>query len=499
VVELLEPRQLLSLAFTAGRSTDSHGRTAHASATLSIELTSTNGAAFAPPNPLHANAIAATKAAPASRGTSKASVSNALVNLSDTLESVTFGGKGFHPIKSDVQLGFPTYSTDQWLGGENPHRQPVLYAASSTLTVSASWRDRVSSPGAGGIFARATTSNGLTIAATPVKEEAGKLLLPPVHIPGGGSNPRAAAATAPFGKDAQFCPHFVIHWQLSFDGGKNWLDAGQSDDPLYVSASTNPLPDFFSRKFYLTAVDSEINESLGLTAANEPAIVSNTWKLFAGRAVRQFSPTAPLSDGTEHRRPLTYYGTPASATDPTGQQFRFFDYTFNATVPQLLADGDGQCAAWARLFLDMLLVDGIYQENDTVTVIPQESKGFLVNNWNFIGNGTSGNPNYPYLDEPGKLYEVTKQPGVPGQNSPDPLSFFGNHVVAHINGTYYDPSYGETFANLRQMTANVVAGFYRLVPGRPEGSEAFEIQKASARGELLKLYDVFTWKPPSAS
>ena len=29
-----------------------------------------------------------------------------------------------------------------------------------------------------------------------------------------------------------------------------------------------------------------------------------------------------FSDGTEHGRSLKYYGTPASATDPTGQQLR---------------------------------------------------------------------------------------------------------------------------------------------------------------------------------
>ena len=76
---------------------------------------------------------------------------------------------------------------------------------------------------------------------------------------------------------------------------------------------------------------------------------------------------------------------------------------------------------------------------------PKESFGFLVNNWNFIGSGTSGDKKYPYLDDVGKHYEVTKLPGVRGQNLADPLAIFSNHVIAHIDGTLYDPSYGVTY------------------------------------------------------
>ncbi|MGO9466564.1 MAG: hypothetical protein ACLQIB_20945 [Isosphaeraceae bacterium] len=166
--------------------------------------------------------------------------------------------------------------------------------------------------------------------------------------------------SAPFGDDAQFFPHFLIQWQLSFDGGKSWNCAGQSDNPLYVSAATNPLPDASQGEefYYLTVVDSEINETLGLTASKEAAIVSKTWSLFTGWAVRQFSPAAPFSDGTERGRELKYYGTPA-LKDPTGQQLAGTSgsgYTRNITVRQLLKFGDAQCSAWAQLFLDMLLL-----------------------------------------------------------------------------------------------------------------------------------------------
>jgi hypothetical protein len=477
--ELLEPRQLLSSAGAFGPGITAQGKTNLEFGTLSNGSKSTGIVALSTPNSLRADAVVTPKPMPANRGASAG-------DAGDSLVSVTFWGMGFHAITSDVEADFPTYSTEQWLGGRDSHQWPVLYAASSTLTVSAEWTATQSTSVTGEILARATTSNGLTIPATPVRKEAGKLISPPVDLP------HAARATAPFADDAQFYPHFIIHWQLSFDGGKTWTDAGQSDNPLYVSASTDPLPDALTREFYLTVVDSEINENLGLTAGKQSAIVSNTWKLFSGRAVRQFSLTAPFSDGTEHGRPLAYYGTLASTSDPTEQQLTMDGYTNNSTVRELLADGDAQCTAWARLFLDMLLVSGIVQKDDFVIVKPQDSNGFLVNNWNFIGAGTSGNPNYPYLDVPGKHYDVTKQPGVSGQNSPDPLSLFGNHVIALINGIYYDPSYGRTYRDFAQMTAEDVAGFVKI---KSHETQSIEIQKRSATDELLREWESSTWKP----
>jgi hypothetical protein len=482
-VDVLEPRKMLSVALPVGDP--SRLMPVHPGDGTTKTMNGTNN----PRSALDDVITTATKAS------ARGDISE--LDAGYPLMSVTFGGEGFRAITSDVDSTFPTYRTEQWLGGNNPHEWPVLYAAGSTLTVSAKWTDAMSAPLTGPILARAATSNGLTIPPTPVKEEAGELLLPSLSFPSGGSGPSAAVATAPFRNGAQFFPHFVIHWQLSFDGGKGWNDAGRSDNPVYVSASTNPLPDALSKEFYLTVVDSEINETLGLLASGRPAIVKNTWRLFTGRGVRQFSLAAPFSDGTEHGRALTYYGTPTSASDPTRQQFLHIGYTGNTTVRPLLAHGDGQCTAWDELFLDMLLVNGIFEQKDWVSVVPEKSdEGFLVNNWHFSGDGTSGNKSYPYLDVLGKHYEVVKHLGAPGQNSPDPLSVFGNHVIVFINGTYYDPSYAETFTNIRQMTAKVVAGYCISVPGKPD---EIEIQKRAASGELLRKGKLLTWKPNAAS
>ena len=140
----------------------------------------------------------------------------------------------------------------------------------------------------------------------------------------------------------------------------------------------------------------------------------------------------------------------------------------------------------------MLLVNGVFEKDDYVSVNPKgESFGFLVKNWNFIGNRTSGDKKYPYLDEAGKPFEVTKLPGVRGQNSDDPLAVFRFHQIAYINNIYYDPSYGLSYTSLDEMTKEAVAGFYTMISVDPV---IFHIQKQATGGDVLKLGDRFTWK-----
>ena len=128
-------------------------------------------------------------------------------------------------------------------------------------------------------------------------------------------------------------------------------------------------------------------------------------------------------------------GSPVSAGDPTAQQLLWALYTDETTVQGMLATGDGQCTTWTKLFLDMLLIDGVSGPNDYVTVVPAHSEGFLVNNWSFVGTATSGNPSYPYLDNvlTGN-YDVVKQPGAKDRVRPIPSPHSVRHVIAYING-----------------------------------------------------------------
>lgn len=57
--------------------------------------------------------------------------------------------------------------------------------------------------------------------------------------------------------------------------------------------------------------------------------------------------------------------------------------------------------------------------------------------------------------------------------------------------------WGWGYANLAQMTAKVVAGYWKAVPGKKDG--ALEIQTPSAGGDFLRKDEnyTFTWKPRS--
>jgi hypothetical protein len=148
----------------------------------------------------------------------------------------------------------------------------------------------------------------------------------------------------------------------------------------------------------------------------------------------------------------------------------------NYTVPTLLASGDGQCGAWAKLFIETLSAQGIENTLDYVVffnrVVGDFSYGFVVNNWGFSGPGISGFPDYPYLNIPGtplvgaasynwRFSQVSETAGVPGQSNANPASLFNNHQIVKVGGQYYDPSYGIVYLSLGDIDASAIAGYYR--------------------------------------
>ena len=381
------------------------------------------------------------------------------------LRSVTFGGSGFHAISSDPLAGIDggesiVFAKRQWLDRNQDgsavqpgdRREPVLYSGGSKLAVSASWSISAGQYRGDSILARGRGSNGVDIESVPVsrigKSSASKLGTDLLSV-------TAAEAIAPFARLSQVYDHFVIQWELSFDQGKTWLAAGSSDNPLYVSAS-RPYADPNTGDLYLTVVDAAIRRTFG--QSNPDAIIASTWQAFTTRDFKRY-------DGT----PLHYYG----ATDPI---------TNNLTVAALLRDGDGQCSTWAKMFLDMLLVNGIRQRKSYVIIEANKSRAFLVKGYAFDGGVQSGVAGYPYLrlpkqnaiDSSGRPHrikaidavtrDITAPDMIAGQNSPDPASEFVNHQLVHIHGVYYDPSYGITAASLQDFTTRAIAGYSRYEP-----------------------------------
>ena len=361
------------------------------------------------------------------------------------LLSVTYGGAGFHAISSDPdpQTGLSVvYDARQWLGGgpggSAARRTPVLYAGGSTLTVSASWGVNLRGLRRGPILARGFATGGLVVGPARAFRAGGRVVV------------AAARARAPFAAVPGYDPDFTVRWQLSFNGGRTWVGAGASDNPLYVSAG-NPIPDPNSGRLFLTVVDNAVRRSAGV--AGQAAEVNAIWGAFV-----------PLDLTRADGAPLRYYATP--------------DGRNNVTVAKLLRDGDGQCSTWAKLFLDMLLVDGIRERGDYVLVSPKASADFLVKSYRFTPGVPSGVEGYPYMnvapqevvDAAGRRYafggldEVTRPATapdmLPGQNNPNPAaSVFWNHQVVRLDGTLYDPSYGVTAPDLADYAGRAVAGY----------------------------------------
>jgi hypothetical protein len=182
----------------------------------------------------------------------------------------------------------------------------------------------------------------------------------------------------------------------------------------------------------------------------------------------------------------------------------------NTTVPLLLANGDGQCGAWAKLFIESLSAQGIEHTTEYIVFSPDPvampgANGFLVKDWSFpTTGGLSGDPNFPYLNfvpagtdfygATGFLWtfaEVSDLPGIPGQSNLNPNSLFGNHQVVKF-GTplvYYDPSYGNTFATLGDMDMTGLSAFIKVDFSRPvyEGAIAFD---ENGDGDMLDTFAV---------
>ncbi len=166
---------------------------------------------------------------------------------------------------------------------------------------------------------------------------------------------------------------------------------------------------------------------------------------------------------------------PSIANSCIGHDRQTSDRLTRNTTPA----GDGQCGAWAHLFIDAMGAQGINHTNEYVIFYQSDgaapndfSFGFAVNNWSFAsGTGISGDANYPFLNVPGtpeysgssyswRFAEVTDDTGVPGQGTTNPKSLFSNHQVVKIGTQYYDPSYGVTYSSLADIDDNAVDGYY---------------------------------------
>jgi hypothetical protein len=142
------------------------------------------------------------------------------------------------------------------------------------------------------------------------------------------------------------------------------------------------------------------------------------------------------------------------------------------TTAALLANGDGQCDAWCKLFLDVLRIQG-KETGSLLWLAPKNSMKLIVKEWSIpTKGGLSGNNDYCYLNVYGLptvvgakynfwFEQAHDRRGIPGQGMSNPASLFEGHYVVQLkhNGKYYDPSYGNTYTNNADFLSQSISGF----------------------------------------
>ena len=218
-------------------------------------------------------------------------------------------------------------------------------------------------------------------------------------------------------------------------------------------------------------------------ASTPQAAFTNTWNIFAGLNVQ-----------TWDSRSLQYYPSEPVAVPFSGCA---------TTAQQLVTGGgSGQCGAFQLLVLSALQLNGIGMPYSTtgqavlIGVFAINGSRFMVNTWTYGSMpGTPGVPLYPGYgwtlrltselqpkappvygifagmvpaNVPPTYGYMTSCTGLPGQNSGSPSEkLFGSHYIFQISEdiaggagpSYFDPSYGLTYADPATFEKNAVAGY----------------------------------------
>ena len=261
---------------------------------------------------------------------------------------------------------------------------------------------------------------------------------------------------------------FTVVWELSFDYGKKWRPVGVSKNRLYtvLKSPIGAQVSFLAERIvYFGCTTAQ-------GVADSISLINKIWARFAGRkmSLQWFDPK--LSNKT-----LTYYKN-------INPWFNTSNIVLGAQVNDSSFEPDGECQAYAVLFQEALLHQGI--SVNLVSVGPVESGhfSFLVKNWEFIN--ARPNDSFPYWNQvkneyidqdsinnqheirtPNGVYNqwigtvsFRDKEGVPAQGNANPYSDFERHFIVKIGETYFDPSYGKGYLNgLQSWEDQAIDGF----------------------------------------
>ncbi|HMD97112.1 MAG TPA: carboxypeptidase-like regulatory domain-containing protein [Terriglobia bacterium] len=385
---------------------------------------------------------ASASATVASAATNTASVQLKVVHAALVIREIAFSGN--HVVEQDT-LG--DFSSPEWVEGRS-QQSPVCYTRNTSVQLTAKFRVTTHPSGTEAVQVRGTATLG-----SATLQWTGSVSVDP-----GDNEVTTATLTSSAALPNQidcFDPA-DINWEFN-PAGSGWASAGNSGNVLYVT-----LDDPNGTPAYWTLLDISCRAASGDTAAS--AAVRHFFAPFGGRSLNR------KRDG----HALTYWN-PNTTT------------CTNTALLLAAADGSGQCGSWAEFFVDMCKAHGITGADKVVIIRNQASMsttGFLVKNWKFNHPPASSATAFTH-----DMYtECVKQPGIPGQNNPNPPPAFYNHFIVLFDGVFFDPSYGAgPFTTQVDWEAAAIDGLFF----NPLSKAGFDKSLNSAV-KLLEFWDLTT-------
>ncbi|NJL26871.1 MAG: hypothetical protein HC897_02805 [Thermoanaerobaculia bacterium] len=410
----------------------------------------------------------------------RASDSTIVVNTEIKLEEVTFSGSGFHEVSED---GGESYVGPHWRDSSSPldgdaddpgdHRFPVSYTRNNPLELAVTFAFEPTVNLEIPVKIRGSGSGGLVIPETLASAENGKIR----------ANGLTTMGVLP-DEIRRFDP-FEMTWQVSLDDGASWLEAGKSENRLFVT-----LADPITSPLYETLLDVGTRNADGQTT--DEAAVAAIWADFAGPIPgvrRKLLDGHNQGDGTEMR----YWVEEGS--EPYPEVFAFCQLLEAMLDPEPVdprLNGIGTCIAWSDFFHEILRALGILGSQIIQVQSSYPETSLLVRNWTFTSTGTAPTSCAPFTH---RTTEASDETGLAGQGTPNPPSVFPIHSLVLFEGKYYEPSYGSgpfggaTGPEARRAWENAsVAGFVRVCPGggsvvKPNEPTIEEITFLSVQGD----------------
>jgi len=241
---------------------------------------------------------------------------------------------------------------------------------------------------------------------------------------------------------------YSIDWGIDVTGTLVSYTAGTSRNHVHwvLQSPTGSFALFYS------LIDIGCRRAHGRDGSSEVAIANDIYGEFAGRHVLR---ATDVLENMPVIEPMTYWLNWQTA---------------RGAMPQLLEFGDGRCGAWVQFFNRSLHAVGIDPVNEHCQVtLPEHVTGaqrmLLKEVWSASGQSNANGPfgaEYRYINIPlilwphpdyfigpsqyfWRMNDRLDMTGVSAQGAsinPNPASMFANHALAHVQGVFYDPSYG---------------------------------------------------------